>query len=554
MSLRGKKWVIKNKKELPVFDKILENRTFSLLDDLLEFHDPYLFRDMDRVIQRIEKAIKEKERIIIFGDYDVDGITGTAILYNIFSDLNAEISYRIPNREKDGYGISDKFIDEFIEKDIKLIISVDCGISCASQVTKAKEHNIDTIITDHHTIPKNFPSDSYAVLHPKEKDSNYPYSELTGAGVALKLAHALIIKFFPDKIEEKLFSLLDLASMGTVADLGPLDGENRLIVKEGLKAISNTKWEGLKKIMEFAGINRSQPLDTSSIGFKIGPRINAAGRISNPYIALNLLIESQDKKKLHTLGQTLETLNTTRQKMTEQALYEANQLVQPNQELPFILLVHDPKWHVGILGLIAGRLVEKYNRPVIAMQDLGDTLVGSARSPEFFNIVEALEHSKEHLKSFGGHSAAAGFNLKKENLKNFKTTIEKFARKTLRNKDLRPSLEIDCTIKEQDINFNLFDKISTLEPFGIKNNRPVLLIKNIEPLFVEQVGKQRNHLKFAIQLSDKKYDAIAFNMGHHAESIRRHRKIDLVFHLDKNVWNNSVRLQLQTLDIGFKAH
>jgi len=551
ISITGKKWLVKNHSEKSAIDKILENRGGKfLIDDTNEFHDPFLFKDMQKVMEKIETMIETQERIIVFGDYDVDGITGTAIVFNTLKQLGANISCRIPHREKDGYGLSEKFIDEFIEKKIKLIITVDCGISCNNVITKAKNNGIETIITDHHTIPKDLPQDAYAILHPKTAEENYPFCELTGAGVALKLAQALIERFFPE-IEKTAFfnSLVDLASLGTVADLGPLYGENKLIVKNGLKNLTNTKWIGLKKIMELSGVNLKLPLDTSTIGYRIAPRINAAGRIDSAYLALSLLLQDEESEKVQLLGEELEKLNTKRQQMTETALAEADEIICSGPELPYVLIAHNNNWHVGIVGLVAGKLADRYARPVIIMQDFGDVLVASARSPEYFNIIEAITHNKEYLESFGGHSQAAGFSIKKSNLATFQQKINEFAGEKLKDLDLVPIVKIDCEINKNEIDFSLLNKIDELQPFGSKNEKPVLLIKNMESIFLEQLGKDRKHLKFLFRVENTKIHGIAFNFGKYYEQIRNNNLFDIVFHLDRNIWNQKENLQLQIVDL-----
>jgi len=549
MSVLGKKWIIKNKDNSKnTFEKILENR--GLLNTKQEniLHDPFLFRDMEKSMARVKEAIKKQERIIIFGDYDVDGITGTAILVHILKKLGAKVSYRLPHRLEDGYGLSEKFIDEFIEKNIKLLITVDCGISCKKEIEKAAANNIDTIITDHHTIPKGgSPKHAFAVIHPKEELSNYPFQGLTGAGVALKLAQALNQKF-SNNSQETIDALIDLAALGTVADLGPLKGENWMIVRKGLQNLAKTKWIGLKKIMDLASIKKGQTISSSTIGYQIAPRINAAGRIGNPYLALSLILQEDENEKVHSLGEKLEKLNSRRKEITLDALQEAEEGLSKEKELSFILIAENPQWHVGILGLIAGRLVEKYARPSIIMQDFGDMLVASARSPEYFNIIEAITHHKDHLISFGGHEQAAGFNLKKENLKEFKKEMESYTKSKLKNIELKPTMKIDCAIPTEEINLNFVDKLDELKPFGVENSKPTFLLKGIEPFFIEQVGKDRNHLKFTTKLENQDVKVIAFRMGEYANSLRKHRKIDLVFHLERNVWNNKETLQLQALD------
>lgn len=549
MSVLGKKWLIKNDdNQKTVFERLMENRGFEDLDSLSDFHDPYLFNEMEKAVQRIDKAVKNQERVIVFGDYDVDGISGTAILVHILKKIGANVSYRLPNRLNDGYGLSLKFIDEFIEKNINLVITTDCGISCHSEVAKANEHNIDVIITDHHTVPETPPA-AFAILHPKIPNSNYPFKELTGAGVALKLAHALIKRYLPETEQQSyLHSLLDLATLGTIADLGSLKGENRLIVTHGLTALTNTKWVGLKKIKELASLKEGTKINAINIGFQLAPRINAAGRIGDPYTALSLLLQEEENEKVTQLGDKLESLNKERQAMTEQAMKEAEQIFLNKENLPHILIAYNTNWHVGILGLVAGKLAEKYGRPAIIMQDFGDTLVASARSPQYFNIVEALTKAKHHLVSFGGHAQAAGFNMEKAKLMDFTAEISEIASNILQHTELKTILEIDCQLSGEEISLQLLEKIEKLQPFGVDNRKPTFVMKNIEPYFINKVGQDGNHMKFTIKNGNQKFPVIAFRMGPFAEQLRKHRKIDLVFQLELHSWNEREFIQLQALD------
>lgn len=550
MSFLGKKWNIKNtSQDKGPLAKILDNRGVDDIDEGLTLHDPFLLENMVQAVARVKEAIAKQERIIVFGDYDVDGISGATIMITTLKKLGANVSYRLPHRVNDGYGLSEKFIDEFIEKDIDLVITVDCGISCRKEVKKARENNVDIIITDHHTIPEILPEEAVAILHPRLKDSRYPFSELTGAGVALKFAQALRTTLTPENFnEEDLEELITLASLGTVADLGVLRGENRLIVKKGLENLLTTKSSGLKKIIELSGI-KEQGLDAYSIGFKIAPRINAAGRIDDPYVALSLLLQEEESEKVHLLGQKLEDLNIERQLRTEKALQEAEQYFVDQKELPYIFIADNKDWHVGILGLIAAKLVEKYNRPAIIMQDLGETLVASARSPKFFHLTDALSQFSDYFVSFGGHAQAAGFNIKKENLAKFKEQFQEYTAKTLKNIELTPVLEIDCELGEGDISFELLEELKYLEPFGIGNEKPIFILKNIEPFFVGQVGREKNHLKFVVKSQDKEVQAIGFHMGQFADELRQYKKIDMVCNLEKNIWNNREYLQCRTIDI-----
>lgn len=557
MSVLGKKWLIRNAdSDKSIIDKLLENRGVSSTEEKEsfinpEFHSPFLFEDMEKAVDRIKKAIENQERIIVFGDYDVDGISSTAIAVNALQRIGAEVSYRLPHRMDDGYGLSNKFIEEFAEKGVKLVITVDCGISCHEQVSLAAEKGIDIIITDHHTVPTQIPEKAHSILHPLY--SNYPFPDLTGAGVAFKLAQGLAARCLPeDEAKELVESLIDLASLGTLADLGKLKGENRFIVKEGLKKLANTKWIGLKKIMELASVKESELYDTSKVAFRIVPRINAAGRIGDPYIALSLLLQDNHSEKVELLGEKLEELNNQRQVMTKLAIEQAIQGLDENN-LPPILVAHNPEWHVGILGLVASRLAEKYAKPAIVMQDFGDTLVASARSPQFFNIVEALKHCENNLMSFGGHAQAAGFSLKKENLESFTDCVTAYAHDILQHTEFSPTIQIDCSLNSAEIDFSLIDQIEKLQPFGVENEKPTFILHGVEPNFIDNVGKEGEHLKFSLPINGQNVQVIGFRMGEFVQNLRDHRKIDLVFHLERNLWNNKEYIQLHAIDFCYNA-
>lgn len=563
MSVLGKKWVVKAENcGKPILDILLENRgilsddekkIFLNTDDTLEFHDPFLLKGMQKTVDRIMDAIKKNELIMIFGDYDVDGVTSTAIMYHALKKLNANYAVRLPNREKDGYGLSKKIIDEFIKADVKLVITVDCGISCHNEVSYALEKGIDTIITDHHTIPEILPLDAYSINHPKLVDSGYPFTELTGAGVALKVAHALFeYNLGPEQAIREIEPLLELAGLGTIADIGIAQGENRLIIKKGLRNLLNTSYPGLKILKEFAGIQEVQNSEISAltVGFQIAPRINAACRIGDPYCALKILI-NEDEASLYDCARELEELNQKRQKMTEETFFEAFEKFDTlNREgrLPYILIAEDPGWHVGIIGLSASRLAERFGRPAIVMQDFGDTLTASARSIEGFNMIEALSEFKDILMTFGGHKEAAGLSIEKKHLQKFKDDIEEYAKNQLKDKDLRQTLNIDCELKPDHINENLIDQIWKLKPFGVRNSRPLFVIKDVKPHFVDSVGRNKNHIKFTAEISKSRFPVIGFRLGEHAEKIKKQQTFDIACHVDYNFWNGQKVLQLELID------
>jgi len=553
MSILGKKWVLKSdEKDKSILEILLKNRGLKSPTENEIFHDPMLMKDMSKSVEKISTAIKNKERIMIFGDYDVDGLASAAILFHALRKLGANHSVRLPNREKDGYGLSEKFIDEFENLGVKLVITVDCGISCSNEVLYAKSKGIDVIITDHHSIPEQMPESAYSINHPKRKDCEYPFKELTGAGVALKVAYALMQhELGEEEAENQLGDLYELAMLGTIADLGVVQGENKLIIKKGLEKIADTRRPGIKILKELAKLNKE--ITVQSIGYQIAPRINAAGRIGDPYIALKLLIgeENSNEEILYRYGLELEETNQRRQKMTtegfEEAIGDFKELREKNK-LPYIIIAENPSWHVGIIGLLASKLAEEFNRPAIIMQDLGSVLVGSARSIEAFNIVEAIGEAGKFLVTYGGHKEAAGFTVKKENLSEFKRILESHAKMKLENSDLRPTLAIDCELQSNQITEDLISEIWKLKPFGVRNSRPIFLLRNVKPLFISTVGRNSDHVKFEAETDSKTVSAIGFRMGKFASLLKESNKIDIACHVDLNTWKDSKKLQLELVD------
>ncbi|MFO0780375.1 MAG: single-stranded-DNA-specific exonuclease RecJ [Candidatus Gracilibacteria bacterium] len=560
MSVLKKNWQIRNEDHnLSITEKLLANRgigdqgsiqTYLYPNYKKGFHNPFLMKDMDKAVDRIKKAVQRQEKIIIFGDYDVDGISGTAILYNTLKIMGARISYRLPHRVKDGYGLSNAFIEEFIKLGVNVAITVDCGISCKSQIDLAHNYGIDVIVTDHHTIPEQIPDKAYAILHPLQPGDEYPFKGLTGAGVAYKLASALITDNFKGgERDEYLFALLDLASMGTIADIGPIRDENRIIVKYGLEALKTTRWSGLQHLKNLAGILPEEKLTVGTIGFKIGPRINAAGRIDHPYYALQLLL-SEDNEKGKLLAEHLEKLNQSRQQMVTKAMEEA-ETQYTDRRSNKIFVAWSPDWHVGILGLIAGKIAEKYGIPAMIMQDFGDYLVASARSQETFNVVDALTANRDYLEHFGGHAQAAGFNIRKNRLEDFVRNMEEYAEKHMvKDQGEKQSLTIDCEIQADDINESLMKFMDQMEPFGVGNEQPLFLVRNVKHNYLKRVGKESNHLSFLAQTGFKKFSTIAYKMGEFADVMGQAQAIDLACYLDRNEWKGKHQIQFRAVDFN----
>lgn len=498
------------------------------LDDL---HDPFLFEDMQKSVQRIKSAIKNEERIWIYGDYDVDGTSGAALLVHTLNSLGAKVSYRVPHRLNEGYGLHNSYIDEAAKNEIKIIITVDCGISCKNEIDHAESLGIKVIITDHHAIPKELPN-AFAILHPLL--SSYPFKFLSGSGVAFKLASALLNN--PNEI----LKLTDLASLGTVADMVPLIGENRTIVKLGLAQMQKSHWDGLRAILKNSA---SEFYTTETIGFQIGPRINAAGRMDNPLWAIQtLLAVGEDALKK---AQKLESLNRDRQKLSTDIFEQALLKINHNET---IIITEGEGWSSGLVGLIAGKIQEKFNKPTLILDDRGDYLIGSARSVKGFNIVEAIRQAHDHLEHYGGHEQAAGFKLKKQNYETFKKLISEFTNDYFSKNPHRSILEVDTQLKKDDLNLENLKKIDTFAPFGIANKEPLFLLENTRILTLRHVGKQNEHLKFCLDFEGQMLDGIGFRFAERAENFLKSNRV--LANLKKNSWNFKDSVELNLVDFA----
>ena len=551
MSLLGKKWVIQNQDEKSgVVEKLLSNRDLLSEDkqraffegSLSDLHDPLLMKGMKEAVERIRKAILDEEKIMVFGDYDVDGITSTVILYDFLKKVGANVEYTLPNREKDGYGLKDYFIKDFKERGIQLIVTVDCGTANFDEVRLANELAIDVIITDHHDIPEVLP-EACAVVNPKQEDCAYPNRELSGSGVSYKLVSALVPYYFDSKTAaEYLYEQLGIATLGLVADCMPLVDENRIMTRFGLKSLEESKNPGLKALMESAGV--SGKMTGVTIGFYLGPRLNAAGRLDSAHHALELLLGDAGKVE------TLSKLNVERQKTVETFLKEARAQVDNMESIPPIVVVSGKQWHVGTLGLIAGKLCDHFKRPAIAMQEREDEFVASCRSLNDFDITSFLRKEAGDLfTSFGGHKLAGGFSIPKENVATLKERLSSTAHQHIDPKDFQDTLPIDCEIAPHEINWEISNKINRLEPFGNGNPEPTLLLKNIRIADIKPVGKNGSHLHLPIRYGDKKINAIAFRFGEHLDKIDLESHYDVAFNLEVNEWNGYKKLQMKIVDL-----
>ncbi|MBU1164737.1 single-stranded-DNA-specific exonuclease RecJ [Patescibacteria group bacterium] len=515
-------------------------------------HDPFLFSDMEKAVKRIFEAIEKKQKIVIYGDYDADGVTATVVLYKTLDELGAKIDVYIPYRETEGYGLNIEAAKEIIKADNKLVITVDCGISNVEEVKILQDGGVDVVITDHHHEPPETPK-AHAVINHQIETEKYPFKSLSGVGVAFKLVQAIVISQKKYLKNEKLNEgfekwLLDLVSIGTVTDVVPLLGENRTLVKYGLVVLKKTQNIGLKKLVEVSKVQINDA-DTYTIGFQIGPRINAAGRMDHASTAYELLT-TKSSKEAEKIALELNQKNQERQKMTLKILEEAKNIIGAVGEQKIIIAV-GKGWPTGLVGLVAGRLSDQYNRPVLIIADHTDEFVGSGRSIEQFNIIEALDQCKKYLERYGGHKQACGFTIaNKKNLDEFIKEITKLATKQLTKKDLQPVLSIDMEVDLEDISWDLYNELAKFEPFGEGNPKPIFLARKVNIVDVGTVGKNGNHLKAMVSHnSNNLRKTIGFSFGDWCDKLKAGDKIDMVFEVDKNVWNHSQELQLKIIDL-----
>jgi len=569
----------------PVVLQLLYHRGFKTQEAIDEFfnpdyegdlHDPFLMLGVAEAVKRLQQAIKKQEKIAIFGDYDTDGVCGAVILKAVLEELDADLSggIFIPNRLKEGYGLNSEAIKKMAKKDVKLLLTVDCGISDLAAIELANSLDMEVIITDHHQPGHKLPP-ARVIINPWQSKDKYPFKELCGAGVVFKLAQALM------KDNEKIKPgwekwLLDLVALATVADCVPLLGENRTLVRYGLVVLAQTQRVGLQELMKIARLSpiyESETLrtnlDTCSIGFVLAPRLNAAGRIEHADLALDLLI-TRDRARAQEMAKQINDFNRQRQKITDSIALEIEKRLKdnpPDKECPAII-ESDKTWSPGIIGLVAGKVADRYHRPTIIFSSVncqGSHFRGSARSVPGFNIVEAIDHCSDLLEKFGGHAGAAGLELAEENLKAFKEKFNQVVRRALREKDLSPVLEVDMAVQPSDINWELFDNLERLEPFGEGNERPLWLLKDMAITSLRVVGNGSKHLKLGLKnesLPIKTFRAIGFGLACLAKNgvdggackngggeLKIGDKIDIVFELLADEWNGTRNLQMKIIDI-----
>jgi len=533
----------------PIIGQLLINRGITdigeakdfLSADLSGLHDPFLFKGMKRAVERIKQAKENKERVLVVGDYDVDGVTSSVLLNNIFKQMDVEVVHYIPHRMEDGYGLNENIAQFAKEEGVSLMIAVDCGITAYREVELINHNGIDVIILDHHVPDEDQLPDAVAIINPKQKDCSYPFKHLASVGLVAKLTEAVLGK-------EKAEKILDLAAIGTVADVVPLRGENRIFVKSGLPRINKTENKGLRALLEVAKI-KDKKLSPFHIGFVLGPRINAAGRMDSANASLDLFL-SDDKQEAKDLAKVLDRYNSQRQKVQKQVIDEALAIVE--QEVNFkdhkIIVLGREGWHKGVIGIVAARLMNKYYRPAIVISIKDGIGTASARSIDGFHLHSALKRCTEYLEGFGGHAMAAGLTIKEENIDPFRSLINKIADETLEAKKLLPTLMIDCEIPLASINMELAEIIDSMEPFGEGNPVPIFCSRKVTVQSDPDVlGK--NTLKFWAGDEQFSISVVGFGMGDYLEIVGSGAKIDLAYEISIDDWNKAPTPQLKLKDI-----
>lgn len=569
----------------PILSRILINRKIETaeqakaflspsLDDLL---NPFLMNDIEKGADRIHEAIKMGERILIYGDYDVDGVTGTALLFSVLKNLGADVSFYIPHRLKEGYGLNTEAIKQFKIQDskLRLIITVDCGTTSHKEIKLANSLGIDVIVTDHHQPQIKVQSsklqvqsqksqilpDAYTILNPKREDSSYPFRDLAGVGVVFKLCQVLQTVHSSQLRAHSLNKHLDLIALGTIADVVPLTGENRILIKAGLEILSCEERIGIKALKKIASLE-GKPVNTGMVAFCLAPRINAAGRIGNAGLAVRLLLTDSESEAIEIAG-ILERLNHERQEIEEEMLFETLGMLGIDGQksgakrrgyhfktADYSIILASPGWHAGVLGIVASRLAEIFYRPTFLFSIKDGIAKGSARSIPDFHLHEGLTECGELLRSFGGHSYAAGLSMDEENLDAFRKMMDEVIKNKLGDEDLIPRLRIDAKIELRDLNFNLINELDALAPYGLGNPEPVLGAKAVEILYPRRVGN--NHLKMKVRQNRTVFDCIGFEMGNLlndgggiGEGIEEGGSVDIAFTPCINEWEGGKTLQLE---------
>jgi single-stranded-DNA-specific exonuclease len=510
-----------------------------------DLHDPYLMKDMDKAVERIETAISKNENILIYGDYDVDGTTAVSLVYSYLSSFYPNVATYIPDRYDEGYGVSYQGIDFAKDNDFSLIIALDCGIKAVDKVQYALDKKVDFIICDHHRPGKELPK-AVAVLDPKREDCLYPYDELCGCGIGFKLIQALAKNQHHSM--DDLLPYLDLVATAIAADIVPMTGENRILAYYGLIVLNKAPRPGIRALIQHS----KKELTISDVVFGIAPRINAAGRIKHGQYAVEILTETNLESAIE-LAKEIEQNNIDRKELDKTITHEGLRQIEENDEQQkFSTVVYSETWHKGVIGIVASRLIETHYRPTLVFTRSGDKLAASARSVKGYDVYNALEKCSEFIEQFGGHKYAAGLTLKPENYDGFKAKFEEVVRGSMPEELRTPEVVINAEIELSEITPKFFRILKQFAPFGPSNMRPVFMTNGLRDNgYGKQVGEDKSHLKLnIISGADKKtYNAIGFGLGDKLDSIQRNASFDAVFNIEENHWNGNTSLQLQLKDI-----
>ena len=516
---------------------------------LSQLHNPFLMNDMDVAVRRLNKALGKKERILVYGDYDVDGTTAVALVYKFLQQFSSNIDYYIPDRNEDGYGISKRGVDYAHSTGVSLIIVLDCGIKAIEEIAYAKSLGIDFIVCDHHVPDEQLPC-AVAILNPKLAGSTYPYPHLSGCGVGFKFMQAFAMdNGIP---ADQLYPLLDLVAVSIASDLVPIMGENRILAFHGIKQLNHSPSIGLKAIINVCGLNEKE-ININDIIFKIGPRINASGRVQQGKVAVDLLIENNLKAAI-AMSHQINEMNEARKELDKSMTEEANCIVEGLESFDErrAIVIFNPDWHRGVIGIVASRLTEVYHRPAVVITCTGDMATGSARSVTGFDVYKAMESCRDLLDNFGGHTYAAGFSLKVENIEAFAKRFEEFVTDNILPEQTEPVIEIDAELEFQHITRRFFNDLKRFAPHGPENPKPVFCTHNVCDYGTSKVvGRKQEHIK--LELVDNKsntiLNGIAFGQSRQAKYIKSKQSFDICYTLEDNTYKHGeVQLQIESIN------
>lgn len=555
---KGKTLVLQNTLNIhPILCSILIHRGLDTFEksknffrpQLTALHSPWLMKDMGKAVDRIISAFNNKERILVFGDYDVDGTTSVASMYQFLLKCHSNLDFYIPHRYKEGYGVSKAGIDYAKENGITLIISLDCGIKSVDLIAYAKELEIDFIICDHHLPDDELPL-AVAILNPKQPDCNYPYKELCGCGVGFKLMCALSEKLALPI--ESAYEYLDLVATAIAADIVPITGENRILAYYGLQKVNNNPNKGIKALIHLSELKKE--LNITNLVFMIAPRVNAAGRMDDAKKAVQLFLAASDKEAI-AFAEILHSDNSDRKEADKTITEEALTLIKENEEWikRKSTVVFQPHWHKGVVGIVASRLIDTYYRPTIVLTQSGDFAAGSARSVPGFNLYEAIHACREYLLGYGGHFAAAGMTLELDKVNAFREKFEEVVTTTITDDLLVPEIIIDAEIYLKDIKQSFFDILTQMEPFGPENMRPVFITKNVRDTGWSKIVKEE-HLKISVRQDNVVVSGIGFGMADKYSLLEKNQPVDIVYKIEENVWQDKKMIQIHLIDIRLHNH